>query len=246
MRSDNTLARGRKLAALVRKEIVHKWISKSPFVRRSAYSLISFLENLILGGYKEPEVLDLLQSIRRSREMLLTTNEAFILYSLVGALKRLPGEMAEVGVFNGCSAQVICEAKGDRVLHLFDTFEGLPEPAAFERDLFARRDFSADLESVQKALASYKGVEYHKGLFPATAKPLQRKKFSLVHLDVDLYQSTFDSLTFFYPRMLKGGVILSHDYAYGASVRRAFAEFLADKPEQVFELINNQCMIVKQ
>jgi O-methyltransferase len=234
------------LAALVRKEIIHKWVSKSPFFRRSVYSLISFLENLILGGYKEPAVLDRLQSIRRSREMLLTTNEAFILYSLVGALKNLPGDMAEVGVFNGCSAQVICEAKGDRVLHLFDTFEGLPEPAEFERELFARRDFSADLSSVQKALIAYPGVQYYQGLFPATAQPVKRKKFSLVHLDVDLYQSTLDSLKFFYPRMVKGGVILSHDYAYGASVRQAFAEFLADKPEQVFELINNQCMVVKQ
>ena len=35
--------------------------------------------------------------------------------------------MAEVGVYQGVSAKLICEAKGDKELHVFDTFEGLPD-----------------------------------------------------------------------------------------------------------------------
>ncbi len=34
------------------------------------------------------------------------------------------GDIAEVGVFRGGTARVICEAMGERKLHLFDTFEG--------------------------------------------------------------------------------------------------------------------------
>ena len=41
--------------------------------------------------------------------------------------------MAEVGVYQGVSAKLICEAKGDKELHLFDTFEGLPDPERHRR-----------------------------------------------------------------------------------------------------------------
>src|SRR3989338_3744494 len=44
------------------------------------------------------------------------------------------------------------------------------------------------------------------------AEPIKNKKFSLVHFDVDTYESTKNSIEFFYPRMTRGGVILSHDY----------------------------------
>jgi hypothetical protein len=51
----------------------------------------------------------------------------------------------------------------------------------------------------------------------ASASPQQpaveNEKFSFVHSDVDLYASTRSVLEFFYPRMLPGGVILTHDFA---------------------------------
>ncbi len=40
--------------------------------------------------------------------------------------EKIKGELAEVGVYKGGSAKLICEAKGNSILHLFDTFEGLP------------------------------------------------------------------------------------------------------------------------
>ena len=40
---------------------------------------------------------------------------------------------------------------------------------------------------------------------------VKNKKFSLIHIDVDLYKPTFDSLSFFYPKLCKGGVILCDD-----------------------------------
>jgi len=66
-----------------------------------------------------------------------------------------------------------------------------------------------------------------------------------VHFDVDLYESTLACLRFFYPRMLPGGVMLSHDYSILAGVRKAVDEFLDGKPEKPIELPSTQCMIVK-
>ena len=59
-------------------------------------------------------------------------------------------------------------------------------------------------EEVREYLKKYPNTQVHKGLFPETGKPIEEKSFSFVHLDVDLYESTFNCLGFFYPKMHKG------------------------------------------
>lgn len=72
------------------------------------------------------------------------------------------------------------------------------------------------------------------------------KKFCFVHLDVDLYKSTKDCLEFFYPRMVRGGIILTHDYNYVfKGVKKAYNEFFANKPEAVIKLADYQALMVK-
>ncbi len=66
-----------------------------------------------------------------------------------------------------------------------------------------------------------------------------------VNLDVDTYASTRDSLEFFYPRLLPGGILMSHDYAQAEGVREAFDEVLRSKPESIIELPESQCMFIK-
>jgi hypothetical protein len=96
-------------------------------------------------------------------------------------------------------------------------------------------------------LSQYPNVHIHKGFFPAaTGDVVRDKKFSFVNLDVDTYASTRDSLEFFYPRLLPGGILMSHDYAQAEGVRKAFDEVLGSKPESIIELPESQCMFIKQ
>ena len=75
-----------------------------------------------------------------------------------------------------------------------------------------------------------------------------RQLIRFVHLDLDIYESTYKSLEFFYPRMVAGGIIVSHDYSNLTvpAVRRAFTEFFKDKREPVIPLWDTQCTVVKQ
>jgi hypothetical protein len=186
-----------------------------------------------------------LRECRRGSESLLTGNEMFLLYSLARAQRDLHGAMAEVGVYEGSSARVLCEAKGERPLHLFDTFAGLPRPADREAKVFTLGQLAVPLPKVRALLESYSNVHFHAGLFPDTAAPVEHLRFSLVHLDVDLYASTIAGLRFFYPRMLRGGVIISHDYSVLPGVARAINEFFSDKPECLIELPTTQAMAVR-
>jgi hypothetical protein len=49
----------------------------------------------------------------------------------------------------------------------------------------------------------------------------------------------------FYPRMMPGGIILTHDYSYLNGVRAAFTEFLATRRERAIELPTSQAILIK-
>ena len=200
---------------------------------------------MLLTGHKEPQVMADIRSARAGRESLLSGNEAFTLYSLARAQSGFDGDMAEVGVYEGCSAKIISTASGGRPLHLFDTFAGLPDPDTDEQDRMSAGHYAASLAGVQAYLSGQPRLTYYPGLFPETAGPASDRRFSFVHLDVDLKSSTLACLDFFYPRMVAGGVIMTHDYSYLDGVREAFAEFFATRRERPIELPTSQAMLVK-
>ena len=121
----------------------------------------------------------------------MTAYEAYMVYSLARAYRQLPGDMAEVGVFQGASAKLLCEAKGNKTLHLFDTFEGLPKASRHDGPVHSESQYTCSLESVRAYLRDYENVLFYKGRFPALAGPLENTRFSFVHFDVDLYECTW-------------------------------------------------------
>ena len=206
----------------------------------------------IIVSYREPCKAKLLGMVRETRKliesqgdhMLLLDNDAYQICSTAKVTEKVSGDIAEVGVYQGGSALLLCKVKGGRTLHLFDRFEeGLPDTEDFG---LSGGEYAASFDKVKQMLKGFKGVMFHRGLFPEeTGKDVAHRKFAFVHIDVDIYTSTLNSLRFFYPRMSVGGIIISHDYPMLAGVKRAFDEFFEDKPEAVIELSGNQCMVVK-
>lgn len=203
---------------------------------------------MMLSKYWDSETrrerIRLLLKIRSERDMLLLPAEACQIMSLVDAVKNIPGDIAELGVAGGASAKVIAARAPGRILHLFDTFEGLPDPSAKDSSRFKRRQYQHSLKDVQGYLSS-QNLRFHKGLFPESAKSLSNTRFAFAHLDADLYESTKAGLEWFYPRMNRGAILICHDYDTSSGVNQAFAEFFTDKPEPFFDLVGSQCMFVK-
>lgn len=148
-------------------------------------------------------------------------NRFLPLFAEIADLRGLKGSCAEVGVLNGNYAKHINEAFPNSTLYLFDTFEGFDvRDIAYETD----KGFSswgtggyASIVTVDAILTKMPypdKVIFKKGYFPDTAKGIN-DDFVFVNLDVDLYMPTLAGLEFFYPKMVKGGVILIHDYWCG-------------------------------
>lgn len=133
----------------------------------------------------------------------------------------IDGDIAEVGVWRGSIGIVFGEIFRNKNIYLFDTFDGIPYSNEFDNvhrpGDFGKNDrdplYYSSFDEVKDTLSIYNNIKIYKGIFPLeTAHNISNKKFSLVHLDVDVYQSYYDSLNFFYPKMNNDGLILFDDY----------------------------------
>ncbi len=154
-------------------------------------------------------------------------------------VRRVEGDLAELGVYRGYSARVIHHYLPERPFYLFDTFTGFDErDIQAERAMTGREAAVAEFSQtgVERALKNIApqndNVQAFRGYFPASAPAwLHERKFAFVHLDADLYEPMLAGLRFFYNRMTPGGFILAHDFNAWPGSRKAVEEFFREKPE---------------
>ena len=161
----------------------------------------------------------------------------------------VPGCFVECGVWRGGSAALmalaVCKSGESRDLHLFDSFEGLPEPT--EDDGAAAIAYSGGrvsgvLKSLDKCIASLdevrelllddigfdpSRVHFHKGWFQNTVPFVSPNlgPIALLRLDGDWYESTKCCLEQLYDLVVPGGFVILDDYGYWEGCRRASDEF---------------------
>ena len=163
---------------------------------------------------------------------------------------QVPGAIVECGVWRGGSMQAVARTllgrgAGDRDLHLFDTFAGMPAPTEADRrlagpsarELLDGRPRTASvwaiagLDDVQAGMSSTgypaERIHYHAGLVQDTIPAQAPERIALLRLDTDWYESTRHELAHLYDRLTPGAVIVVDDYDYWEGSRQAVDEFIA-------------------
>lgn len=171
----------------------------------------------------------------------------------------LPGEIAECGCAKGLSTYLIASylQKFDPTFkgagfHVFDSFAGLssPTPKDLEgatgtaRSHMERGRFAFSLAHVQQNLSDFPLIQYHPGWIPERFADVERSRFRFLNLDVDLYEPTRDALTFFFPRLVSGGIIVVDDFNW-PGCRTAVEESAANYRFSYTLTANNQAVVVK-
>lgn len=180
----------------------------------------------------------------------------FNLFNLAKLAKGLNGDSAECGVFRGAGSYIILSALSskDNKHHIFDSFEGLSVPEHEdvindnELPKWAKGDLTEGETVVKKNLSLFsERIKLYQGWIPTRYSEVSDRTFCLVHIDVDLYQPTKDTLMFFYPRLVTGGLIICDDYGFKTcpGATKAMDEFFEDKPESVVHLTSGTGFIVK-
>jgi hypothetical protein len=187
-------------------------------------------------------------------------------YSLVRLFREtlpLQGLVAECGCFRGLSSYLLCrllklaDAGFDgRGYRIFDSFQGLsvpqPEDTIADSDPEAERlqsdsqpgRFAASLETVKASLSGFPNVEFFPGWIPEAFPSESETRYRFVHVDVDVYQPTRDSISYFYPRLVPGGMIVCDDYIWPGA-RKAIGDFCAHTGIKFTITPNQQACIVR-
>jgi hypothetical protein len=186
---------------------------------------------------------------------MISYERAITLYQQVCHLEEsgIEGALVECGVWKGGAAALMALANLEhgrtrREIHLFDSFQGLPEPSSRDGqhdiakaqrlagrsldgsgalrpvgwDRASREDSEALLREVGYPLQH---VHYHEGWFQDTLARSDFGDIALLRLDGDWYDSTKACLDVLYPRVVPGGFVVIDDYGHREGCRAAVTDY---------------------
>lgn len=193
---------------------------------------------------QHPETISTLVNIEQMRYILDG------LYSV----KDIPGDVVELACNIGTTAlyirRLLNMLESDKIYHVYDSFEGLPEPEEIDGDRCKKGDMQKDQSDFEKSFidAGLKLPVIHKGWFAEIPDNEYPDKICFAFFDGDFYSSILDSFCKVYHKMSKGGVIIVHDYegAQLPGVKVACDYFLKDKPEKVSDVFYGMAKIIKE
>ena len=115
-----------------------------------------------------------------------------------------------------------------------DSFRGLPPPnaeiyPADEGDIHhTANQLAVSRDQVETNFRMYglldEQVEFLEGWFSDTLPTLEERRWAVVRVDGDMYESTTDALVNLYPGLSVGGFVIIDDYAHGPC-RQAVEDF---------------------
>ena len=175
----------------------------------------------------------------------------YTLQNLVRSVVGLEGDIAEAGVYKGASAYLMCKenlGQDESKIYLFDSFQGLPKPKSADGNYWKEGVFSTPVSELTTTLKEFNNYVVLSGWIPSRYNEIEDKKFKFVHIDVDLFDPTFDSISFFYDRVVPGGMILLDDYGFYScpGAKKAVDKFMVDKVEKLINLTTGQGLIIKK
>lgn len=175
----------------------------------------------------------------------------WMVYQLMQLVSDVPGDTAECGAYKGAASWLICkaneEAADGRTHYVFDSFKGLSKPNSLDGTHWREGDLSIPLNETRQNLAEYDRLVFLEGWIPSRFREVESRKFSFVHIDVDLYEPTLQSIDFFYERLAPGAIMLCDDYGFDTcpGATKAMDEFFCGKPEAIVSLCSGGGFIIK-
>jgi O-methyltransferase len=169
--------------------------------------------------------------------------------------RNIPGDIVECGVWRGGSSMLAALTlleigATQRLLYLYDTYEGMTEPTEHDVDfkgntaqelLNAEQNHDDDqdniwayasIDIVRRNLFSTGFAEDQmmliKGPVEETIPETMPDQISILRLDTDWYASTYHELVYLYPKLAPGGVLIIDDYGHWNGSRKAVDQYFSE------------------
>ena len=175
-------------------------------------------------------------------------SEAYFIVHALAKCKDVRGDVCEFGVAQGETSALIANEiqSSNKVLHLFDSFEGLPKPTEKDQlkdDIFSLGSMEAYTGTMscpeEMVRTRFRAISFapqrfviHKGFIDQALRGDSNlpKEVSFAYVDFDFYEPIKLALYFLHRTTSAGTIIIVDDYDFfSTGVKTAVDEFLEEK-----------------
>jgi len=180
---------------------------------------------------------------------------------------KILGDFVECGVWKGGSmmlaAKLLKHNKSDRLIYLYDTFEGMSVPGQYDfasnvkkikqnhAEVLLKKNKKllclANIDEVKKNLNSTGYTNDHIRFFKGDVKQTLNQnlpdKIALLRLDTDWYESTKIELEKLFPKLTPGGILIIDDYKSWEGCKKAVDEYFENRKDVYFHQIDDQAIL---
>lgn len=176
------------------------------------------------------------------------------LWSLIGQLTHLPGDVLEIGVWRGGTACLIASkmlhSQMSCTCYLADTFTGVVKASTQDTRYQNGEHSDTSVSLVIRLIESMnlqKNTKIIEGIFPdESASSLTTDEFKFCHIDVDTYASTKGCFEWIWPRLIVGGIVVFDDFGFqGCEGCTRFVNTLQMENMRMIYNLNGHAVIIK-
>jgi O-methyltransferase len=193
------------------------------------------------------------QVIRKNT--LVDIYRCYELWQLVAETAKLPGgDLIEIGVWRGGTGALMarqCQLAGiENPVYLCDTFKGVVKAGSKDVTYVGGEHADTNQAAVLELIQAFKldRVRILAGIFPDdTGHLVGDRQFRFCHIDVDVYDSAKDILSWLWPRLVPGGIVVYDDYGFHncVGITRFVNEERVQPDRLVIHNLNGHAVVIK-
>jgi O-methyltransferase len=147
---------------------------------------------------------------------LVDIYRCYELWDLAKRSSNVEGAILEVGVWRGGTGCLLAMSSPTKSVYLADTFKGVVKAGVKDTNYQGGEHADASARAVRSLLASapVTNAQVLEGTFPDETAAGLEGPISLLHIDVDVYQSAKDIIQWALPRLPRGAKIVFDDYGF--------------------------------
>jgi O-methyltransferase len=220
-------------------------------VARNKFYGDGFITMNYVGGFNNPKMeMAWQKSIDELPKEIRNWNKeikyrAHIVTWAASQVKDLQGDFVELGVFYGHLSKVIInfdlELLSNRNFYLVD-------PWGSSKLDFSNARYNEDIyEFVESRFKAYPQIKLIRNSVPDALNEVPSQKIAFLMIDMNGFEAELAALNFFYPKMVKGGIIYFDDYGgRWPRLREVVDEFLSNKPEELLTFASPNAIMIKK
>jgi hypothetical protein len=166
----------------------------------------------------------------------------------------LDGDFVECGVDHGGTAMLLhrylrLDLQPQRQFYLYDTFCGLDRNRSSDSE-WNHYDgiYHECYDEVRKRFEGFSNVQLKRGSIPDTLDDTAPVKVAFMHIDMNAAEPELSAISFFWPRLVLGAIVVLDDYAWVACHKQKLAmdQFARDHDVSILSMPTGQGLLIKK